>query len=280
MPSANIKGTALELAVRAIEEMVIKAQPGLAESPFSIERNVILTIDKVRHEIDLLVTINKNTKYETLHIFECKNRITPVSKNDVIILAEKIQATGAAKGTMVGRSFSKHAIAQAKKDRIALHKFDDLVWLPLSNFSFIGTGHNFSNFRVQLVRRSGTPETPPPTDWLNTVFEWENRPTNLTRLCTILATQWLKDTKAFDKPVGTYTGKGTPGYEFDAGELKIGDWEIQTMALEFDYSISLMPMPLVSTFSVETRGRFARFECIDEVSATPIAVELLGHPAT
>ena len=278
MPSSNIKGTALELAVKAIEEMVVKAQPGLSESPFSIERNVIITTDKVRHEIDLLVTINKNTKYETLHIFECKNRTTPVSKNDVIILAEKIRAIGAAKGSLVGRNFSKHAIAQAKKDRITLHKFDDSVWLPLSNFSFIGTGHHFSNFHVQLVRRSGTPETPAPEDWLKIAFQWENKQMNLSSLCTVLATRWLKDTNAFDKPVGTYTGKGSPGYEFDEGELKIGAWEIHTLALEFDYSISLMPMPLVSTFSVESRGRFARFECFDEISATPLSVELLGNP--
>lgn len=54
--SAREKGDALEDAVHAIEDTILKTAPGFAEGTFRIESKRIVSLDGVRHEIDLFVT--------------------------------------------------------------------------------------------------------------------------------------------------------------------------------------------------------------------------------
>lgn len=91
----DAKGAALERAVHAIEEMVIRENPALAEAPFLLELNAVLSVNGVRHEIDLLVRINSGIFYEAMHLFECKNRADPACKSDVMLLAAKVATVGA-----------------------------------------------------------------------------------------------------------------------------------------------------------------------------------------
>jgi hypothetical protein len=94
-----------------------------------------------------------------------------------------------------------------------------------------------------------------------------------------LANQWLQESGAFQKGVGSHTGSGNPAWAFAPGELIVGAWEVDTVTLDFDYSISIRPARLVSTFSIERRGRFARFECDpDPMDGTLFGVEVLGKP--
>lgn len=110
------KGHALEIAVHAIESVILESSPSLRGQPFEIERRKILTVDDVRHEIDVYARVGAATGYESIFIFECKNWEAPVSKNEIIIFSEKIDVAVAQRGYCVAKKFTKDALAQAAKD--------------------------------------------------------------------------------------------------------------------------------------------------------------------
>jgi hypothetical protein len=280
MADSNAKGAALERAVHAIEEMIIRSSPSLAKAPFKLEPNAIVNVAGVRHEIDLLVRVNGGTPYESLHIFECKNRQDAVNKNDVIILAAKVSAMGAARGALVAREFTQDASAQAKQfPSIALVPFTDEVWGPIGSLVMEVTSHEFTRFHVTVMRRSGTQERPAP-EWEKSTCMFEGKVYLFPDLAHELANRWLVQSDALTRiPPGERHGTARPAWEFDPGELKIGDWEVANLVFDFDYRVVIRPARLVSTFSVEQRGRFARFECDrDATDGTEIAVEVLGRP--
>jgi hypothetical protein len=65
----------------------------------------------------------------------------------------------------------------------------------------------------------------------------------------------------------------------DAGELLVGEWDVCALDLDFDYVVDVQAMRVVSTFSIEKRGRFARLEAPpDEVTGSRIALEVVGPP--
>src|SRR5258708_1558325 len=84
------KGTALERAVALIQRSMLAAEPALTGADFTVEANKIVTVNGVRHEVDVLVTIRRGSTYETTHLFECKDWNKPVGKNEVIVLGEKV----------------------------------------------------------------------------------------------------------------------------------------------------------------------------------------------
>ncbi len=175
MNEANEKGAALERATKAIEEMVIRSHPGLAQAPLSIRPNAIIVRNGVRHEIDPLVRINEGSPYETLQIFECKNWQEPVDKNAVTIFADKVEALNAARGTLIGRSFTRDAKAQAQsKSKLELVTFDEDIWLPLSTMHLQGTGYHLTRFKAHVGRPVGTPDIPEP-EWTSAACRYAGR---------------------------------------------------------------------------------------------------------
>src|SRR6267378_3078879 len=106
------KGRALEQAVKFIQETILESSPNLKGSDFTIENNVRDTSSGVLHEIDVLVITQPNTDYEAKIIFECKNWSKPVDKNEITILADKVEALQATKGFIVAKSLTSHAQAQ------------------------------------------------------------------------------------------------------------------------------------------------------------------------
>lgn len=110
------KGNALEDAVRAIEAAILDVAPGFAKGTFQIQGKRILSLGDVRHEIDIYVTASLPAGYDAVFIFECKNWKCKVGKNELIVFSEKIAASGAQRGFFVAPSFTKDAVAQAKKD--------------------------------------------------------------------------------------------------------------------------------------------------------------------
>ena len=119
--SPGEKGHALELAVHAIEAVILASSPSLQGQPFTVERRKTVTVSDVHHENDIYVTMGAAKGYESIFIFECKNWADPVGKNNVIILSEKIDAAVAQRGYFVAKQFTKDARAQAAKDpRITL----------------------------------------------------------------------------------------------------------------------------------------------------------------
>jgi hypothetical protein len=118
---SDAKGRELEDAVEAIETVILQSSPSLHDKAFKIEARKRVTVGGVHHEIDVFVTVDVAPGYAATFIFECKNWEDAVGKNEVIVFAEKIDATSAHRGFFVAKSFTKDAVAQAAKDpRIAL----------------------------------------------------------------------------------------------------------------------------------------------------------------
>src|SRR3569832_769525 len=76
----------------------------------------VLVQNGVRHEIDVFVTASLAAGYDATLIFESKNWNAKVGKNELIIFSEKVAVSGAQRGFIVAKAFTKDAQAQAKKD--------------------------------------------------------------------------------------------------------------------------------------------------------------------
>jgi hypothetical protein len=57
-PTPHAKGTSLELAVQAIETMILRESPSYSEKTFTIDTKKIVTVAGVRHEIDIWVSVD------------------------------------------------------------------------------------------------------------------------------------------------------------------------------------------------------------------------------
>lgn len=115
MDTPQGKGDALENAVAAIEEVILRSSAGMGRKPI-IEKKKIITVNEVRHEIDVYVTADLAPGYQPVFIFECKNWKEAVGKNEIIIFSEKIDAARATSGCFVARSYTSDAVNQAKQD--------------------------------------------------------------------------------------------------------------------------------------------------------------------
>lgn len=143
--NAQVKGDALEDAVRMIEMVILGADPNAVDSPIKIERKKILKVQGVRHEIDIYITITSGKGYISTYIFECKNWQDKIDKDEIIVFARKVADLRATKGFFVARRFTKDAVAQANRDGIELLTADDVVdTLP----PFMDTFHILSNLII------------------------------------------------------------------------------------------------------------------------------------
>ncbi len=66
------KGWELEIAVEAIEAVILESSPSLLGQPFHIERRKRINVGGVHHEIDIFVQGGAAKGYESTFIFECK----------------------------------------------------------------------------------------------------------------------------------------------------------------------------------------------------------------
>lgn len=259
--------------------MVIRAQPGIAQAPFSIQPRAFLKKGEQEFEIDLLVRINENSPYETQHFFECKNWKDPVDRNVVTVFARKMTALGAARGTIIGRSFTKDAQIEAKQTpNLELATFTDDVWSPFGTIGASKFSHHFTRFQTHAYRAVGSPETPPP-DFLTAPCVFGGQSAPFPDVARGLANRHLAESGAFSLGAGRHTGTHAIRIEMDPGELVVGDWEIRFLDLDFDYVVDVHMMRIVSVFSIEKRGRFARLEAPpDPETGTHIALEVVGPP--
>jgi len=115
------KGNALEAAVLAIEELILRVSPNVKEKTYLIESKKIVSVGGVRHEIDIFVTFELGPGYKPVFIFECKNWKEAVGKNEIIIFSKKIDISHATSGCFVAKAYTSDAVSQAKMDpRITL----------------------------------------------------------------------------------------------------------------------------------------------------------------
>lgn len=156
MSDLAAKGRALESSVRAIETVILHASPSLAKKTFCISSNRVVTVDGVRHEIDVHVEVAIAPGYDAVFLFECKNWEAKVGKNEIIVFSEKISALRAQKGFFVAKSFTADALAQAKKDaRMELLVAAEIDSVPLP-FDFFCVSPQIVTTEVSFARTAGS----------------------------------------------------------------------------------------------------------------------------
>lgn len=255
------KGDRLEVAVRAVETMILSSAPNLNEGAFLIEAKKVLTVGGVRHEYDLFVTVDAGSGYKSIFVFECKNVADPVGKNDVIVFSEKIGAASAQRGFIVAPAFTRDAVAQAAKDpRIELvttieHLDLDVFGLP----AFIGWDPEWKTkvYLYQNGRLSNTPDqdhSPSPevllcgrainmNEYLNA---WANEAAQA---------EFARTAPPEGRPTDTYDGHVMVRREFREGELQVGHLSIGAIELDVSYRFGIARAEAESHFDIAGRGR-------------------------
>ncbi len=160
---SKYKGDILERAVEQIEYQIIKTNPSFKYADFTIEKNKFITVNGVKHEIDIYINIIHGFDYDSVFIFECKNWSKNIGKNEIINFEKKIDVTNAQKGFFIAKSFGKYAIAEANNnDRLILVKATEL---GLNDFFIKGFHAVYNhkrdlNIKVEIETDSGKCKEP------------------------------------------------------------------------------------------------------------------------
>jgi hypothetical protein len=258
------KGHALEIAVHAIEAVILESSPSLHGEAFQIERRKTVTVDGVHHEIDVFAKVGAAKGYESIFIFECKNWETPVGKNEIIIFSEKIDAAVAQRGYFVAKEFTKDALAQAAKDKritvLYVTEHDPTNVPPPESFHFTAPAcvKCSATFRV-----AGTSGTKPDA------LQVEGKLIRLRGSDVLLAdylTLWLDELYAqrllwfytADLPEGVHPLVVEDRRSFGAGELFIDGRGIEHVHLQAEFGVEIIRPAVISDYEVSNRGRVIR----------------------
>lgn len=141
------------------EELCLEILKGYAEaehlSDFSIQHNVSIPADDGTYQIDVYARFIA-MGVELKVIAECKRYSSPVSREKVAVLADKVKSLGAHKGIMISTcGFQSGAYEYAKKHGIALLQV--------------------INRNVMHIMNAATPETEEQKQKLHLMLDWYNR---------------------------------------------------------------------------------------------------------
>lgn len=258
--------------MRFIQETILRSDPNLNGAPFTIEVNKVVKIAGVRSEIDVLVKTLPGSPYESVSIFECKNRKKAASKNDVILLAKLVEATGANRGYLVARKFSKDAEAQSRLDgRLGLVSCTDEFASPLSNLQLLWSAPEPRTITVLIKRRGVSPAQPPQElIWKDRVCHFAGRPTQLaqflnTQIRPAIAENHQSQKHEF-REEGTHCDrKCSVRIEFEPGEFMLDGFDVEAMVLEIQYAVKVRRQKLLSKFELTAQGRAFTLEPIDDL---------------
>ena len=258
MDKASEKGRALENATRSIHELLLRKN-GLTDETVVIEPNYQFKAGGARNEIDILVRINPDSPNERRQLFECKNRKTKVSKNDIIILADKVRRLKGEKGTMVARSFTRDALALATHESIEIERVIDDRWLSDELIGITDTSFMFHSIILKLHRYGNEPTLPEP-NWSSAKCTWKSQPLDFGEFIRDSIHDEMKSKPGTEIPFpGMACRHARANFNFDQNQLWVGDWNIAQVNAEFDYSNTHRVARLESSFSIERKGRFAEF---------------------
>jgi hypothetical protein len=114
--TAHEKGKELEHAIGAIEHAILQENPSLSDKTYNITFRRLITVDGVKHEIDVWVEFELADGYKSVFIFEARNWDKTVGKDHIFAFSAKIEAARAQAGFFVAKSISRYAQAAAKRD--------------------------------------------------------------------------------------------------------------------------------------------------------------------
>lgn len=264
MDTPQDKGEALENAVAAIEEVILQSSAGIGRKP-TIEKNKIITVNGVRHEIDVCVTADLAPGYKPVFIFECKNWKEAVNKNEIIIFSEKIDASGATSGCFVAKSYTSDSVNQAKKDpRITLllaAEHDPEKGQEV--FQFFTRTPEMTKLDVTMFKPGSKGLDPRPISTETAGLECFGRPANLPaklmewsiKVCANDLMQFFEE----PVPAGIYYRTVDGDLHFQPGEVSLDDEGVERLAFHVEYKVTVTLVPVVSHFEVQSRGRCITF---------------------
>lgn len=264
MDTPQDKGDALENAVAAIEEVILQSSIGMSRKP-TIEKKKIIIVNEVRHEIDVYVTADLAPGYKPTFIFECKNWREAVGKNEIIIFSEKIDASRAASGCFVAKSYTSDAVSQAKKDpRITLLLVAEHD--PESGeevFQFFTRSPEMTKLDVTMFKpgATGLHATPifPGTAELKCSGQSVNLPTQLDIWSKMVCDDDLMAFFEEPVPAGIYHRIVNGELNFGPGQVFVNHEEVEKLAFHVEYKVTVTQVPVVSHFEVKSRGRCITF---------------------
>jgi len=271
MPNEKFKkGRSLERAVRFIQETILKSDPKLQGAKFSIEVNKTVIISGVRHEIDVLIKTLPDSLYESVWIFECKNWDRTVGKNEPIIFTAKVNAICANRGFIVARKISKYAKAQLELDkRLSFVPCVDDFLSPLNSIELVHAVHEPQTVEVRVKQRGVPPVDPPNVvDWKGKTCQVNNVEMDfLASLKPHIDRTIRRDQKESAEKYqldGTYSDECSELIVFDPNEFKIGDMEVEHMALTVRFKVMVHRRKVVSKFELKDQGQVFSFEPIED----------------
>jgi len=264
MDTSQDKGDALENAVAAIEEVILQSSVGMGRKPI-IEKKKIITVNEVRHEIDVYVTADLAPGYKPIFIFECKNWKEAVGKNEIIIFSEKIDVSCATSGCFVAKSYTSDAVNQAKQDpRITLLLASE--YDPHSGpevFQFFTRSPEMTKLDVTMLKRGSAGLDPKPISPEASELECLGRPVNFRAQLTIWSMKVCDgDLMAFFEepvPAGIYHRTVNGELNFGPGQVFLNHEEVEKLAFHVEYKVTVTQVPVVSHFEVKSRGRCITF---------------------
>ena len=281
MTTPQEKGDALEVAVRAIEELILRTSPGVKEKTYLIESKKIVIRGGVRHEMDLLVTFDLGPGYEPVYIFECKNWKDAVGKNEIIVFAEKISAIGAQRGFFVAKSFTADAVAQASKEPrmelVTAAEYDPRT--TIVPFGFHSTFTKPTRIELSLSKLDVPGTKVEKFDPSQAVATLDGSPLNLLEYVNAWTAEAIQESmRTFQSHTleeGTHQRECTAERKFAEGVLIVNATGIRSAKLTVQFEAYIVRPAVKTHFEINGRGRVISLQAhtlgdatIDEVQFT------------
>ncbi len=264
--TSQIKGDALEKAVQLLETYILGNNPATKDAIITIEPKKIITVNGVKHEIDIYITIDYGKGYKATFIFECKNWAKKVDKNEIIVFSKKVEVVHAQTGYFIAKSFTRDAEAQAEQDGrlkllIATEELETSTRLIIDFQIFVNTEiSSFSNFILSPTEtlKSGT--------LTDESFVRYNNEHLLLRTLNERIRQRLIDETMQTAPPTTFVDdacsyKITKTVLFQKPqELIIEGQKCYRLDMTVTWKTRIIRPPIVSKFDIKTRGRVITYD--------------------
>lgn len=260
---AQIKGDALEKAVQLLEAFILGTNPATKDAIVTIEPKKIVDVNGVKHEIDIYITIDSGKGYKAIYIFECKNWIKKVDKNEIIVFSKKVDVVHAQTGFFIAKSFTRDAEAQAEQDGrlkllIATEELDTSTRLIVDFHIFLNTDvHSYSNFTVRPFKSDTLTDES---------FVSYNNEHLLLRTFNERIRQRLIDETMRSVPPTNFVDDAC-SYEITKTvlfqkphELIIESQECYRLDMNVTWKTRIIHPPIVSKFDIKTRGRVITYD--------------------
>jgi len=260
MSTAKAKGDALEYAVFRIQEALIESTPELRGANAMIERNKVIEVDGVPHEVDLWLTISPHTAFAAHHLIECKNWSKPVGKDVVMSVGAKREELRAAKAFIIAHAFTQPAIAMAKKLGVTLTSVSDDFVSCIDNVEWVFTTHE--PVRKTLTIHFRDRNAPAPSIRLeSSYYRNDGRFGPLSALVEPEIEAHLRKLGRSDaraKLDGLHFGRTSFGVSYDRGEMFINEVEVEAYTTMIEYLVEFRTAMIEVKFSINEHGGFYR----------------------